>query len=166
MRCFYHQDKEAVGTCRYCGKGLCPECAVDLGGGLACRNKCEEKARGLIQILDNNLRTLENPTRMQLVQTDTPPALKNAMDASVVSFRLANHIRATYRFRISTAAVYFAIGAILIAGGIARQILFLGLCGTCCLGFGVYTLIHARRSLPPTRPPESKAKPAPHATEK
>jgi hypothetical protein len=28
MRCFYHHDKEAVGSCKSCGKGLCPECAV------------------------------------------------------------------------------------------------------------------------------------------
>jgi hypothetical protein len=27
MRCFYHEDREAVGTCQTCGKALCRECA-------------------------------------------------------------------------------------------------------------------------------------------
>lgn len=30
MRCFYHQDKEAIGSSKSCGKGSCPECAVDM----------------------------------------------------------------------------------------------------------------------------------------
>lgn len=27
MKCFYHSDREAVGTCQTCGKSLCRECA-------------------------------------------------------------------------------------------------------------------------------------------
>lgn len=27
MRCFYHEDKEAVATCQRCGKSLCKDCA-------------------------------------------------------------------------------------------------------------------------------------------
>ncbi len=27
MKCFYHVDRDAVGTCQYCGKSLCRECA-------------------------------------------------------------------------------------------------------------------------------------------
>lgn len=27
MKCFYHEDREAVGTCQECGKSLCKECA-------------------------------------------------------------------------------------------------------------------------------------------
>ena len=39
---------DAVGVCRACGKGLCRECAVDLGSGLACQNSCEVSVRDLI----------------------------------------------------------------------------------------------------------------------
>ena len=28
MKCFYHVDRDAVGTCQTCGKGLCQECAA------------------------------------------------------------------------------------------------------------------------------------------
>lgn len=27
MKCFYHEEREAVATCQRCGKGLCKECA-------------------------------------------------------------------------------------------------------------------------------------------
>lgn len=27
MKCFYHEDREGVATCQYCGKSLCKECA-------------------------------------------------------------------------------------------------------------------------------------------
>jgi hypothetical protein len=41
MRCFNHVDREAVGSCKACAKGLCSECAVDLGHGLSCRGDHE-----------------------------------------------------------------------------------------------------------------------------
>jgi hypothetical protein len=49
MRCFYHEDKQAVGICKSCGKGVCQECAVDFSKGLACRGHCEESVRSIIQ---------------------------------------------------------------------------------------------------------------------
>jgi hypothetical protein len=47
VRCFIHQDIEAVGTCRACNKGLCPACVVDLDHSISCRGNCENKARAL-----------------------------------------------------------------------------------------------------------------------
>ena len=45
MRCFVHHDHEAVGICRACSKGLCPDCSVDLGHSISCRGDCEKKAQ-------------------------------------------------------------------------------------------------------------------------
>ena len=45
MKCFEHQDVDAVGSCRVCGKGLCSGCAVDQGFALSCSGECEEEAR-------------------------------------------------------------------------------------------------------------------------
>jgi hypothetical protein len=42
MNCFNHPDVPAVGICKACQKGLCMECAIDLGHGIACRNHREE----------------------------------------------------------------------------------------------------------------------------
>ena len=36
---------EAVGICKACNKGICAECAADLGHSIACKSsRCEEKA--------------------------------------------------------------------------------------------------------------------------
>lgn len=50
MRCFNHPDRESIGCCKACSKGLCSECAVDLEHGLACRNKHEQSVEALHQI--------------------------------------------------------------------------------------------------------------------
>lgn len=48
MDCYRHEGRAAVGCCRACLKGVCRECAVDIGGGLACRDDCEDAVRALV----------------------------------------------------------------------------------------------------------------------
>ena len=55
MKCFYDTTQDAVGTCKSCGKGLSADHAVDLGKGLACKNRCEEDVSSLIALIDNNV---------------------------------------------------------------------------------------------------------------
>ncbi len=50
MDCFNHHEKHAIGICKACGKGLCPDCATDLGHGLACKNNHEEIVEGFHRI--------------------------------------------------------------------------------------------------------------------
>ena len=59
MRCFNHSDREAVGTCRACSKGLCSECAVDLGHGLSCRGAHEAIVESYRVMLDRNTKALD-----------------------------------------------------------------------------------------------------------
>jgi Flp pilus assembly protein TadB len=54
MRCFYHQEVEAIATCKNCGRGLCAGCAVDVGNGLACPNRCEDEVRALNRVIARN----------------------------------------------------------------------------------------------------------------
>lgn len=58
MNCFVHRDQPAVGLCKSCGRGLCPECLVDYPTGLACKNRCEERVALITRIVDNNKQTL------------------------------------------------------------------------------------------------------------
>jgi len=37
MKCFYHPDRDAAGTCSHCGKAACHECLEDVGGAMLCR---------------------------------------------------------------------------------------------------------------------------------
>jgi Flp pilus assembly protein TadB len=59
MRCYYHHDLDAVGTCKNCGRGLCPGCAVDVNNGLACRGRCEEEVRSLNRVISRNKTAFE-----------------------------------------------------------------------------------------------------------
>ena len=54
MNCYRHQSLSAVGTCKTCFKALCPQCAVDVGNGLACRGECEAKVNELNQMWDRS----------------------------------------------------------------------------------------------------------------
>jgi hypothetical protein len=56
VNCFYHPGVCAVGICKSCGKGLCPDCATDLGKGLACRNQCEADVTALRELTARNIR--------------------------------------------------------------------------------------------------------------
>lgn len=59
MKCFCHCDSESVGICKNCHKGLCPECLVDCGDGLACKG-CETRVRALNKFLDNSVHRKAN----------------------------------------------------------------------------------------------------------
>lgn len=59
MNCYYHSKETAVGSCKSCCKGLCIECAVDVGDGLACRGKCEDRVKVLNTIIGRSERTIE-----------------------------------------------------------------------------------------------------------
>jgi hypothetical protein len=43
MKCFTHQEVDAIGSCRNCGKGLCSACAKDLQFALSCHGSCESE---------------------------------------------------------------------------------------------------------------------------
>jgi len=57
MKCYDHQDVDAVAICKSCGKALCSQCAVDLGRGIACKGRCVDDVQMLISLADNNAKT-------------------------------------------------------------------------------------------------------------
>lgn len=64
MKCFYDPTQDAVGSCKSCGKGLSPDYAVDLGKGLACKNRCEDDVRALIALIDSNVALRATSTKL------------------------------------------------------------------------------------------------------
>lgn len=40
MNCYNHSETPAVGICKHCNKGVCPDCLSDTGDGLACKDHC------------------------------------------------------------------------------------------------------------------------------
>jgi ATP-dependent protease ClpP protease subunit len=54
MRCFNHENGEAIGTCRHCNKALCKECGIDTGYGIACKGKCEKELKEVHEVIEFN----------------------------------------------------------------------------------------------------------------
>lgn len=120
MRCFYHQDKDAVGSCKSCGKGLCAECAADLGKGLACRGRCEEDVRAVVALVERNIKL--QPTATRLIQSGS-------------SARLASSV-----FFLVTGGVFLIYGLTS-----ERELHFITILGVCFLAYGLFHLLWSRR---------------------
>lgn len=52
MNCFNHSERQAVGVCKACGKGLCPDCLVEVANSIACKNNCEKRVTVLNKLVD------------------------------------------------------------------------------------------------------------------
>ena len=119
MHCFYHQDRESVGTCKSCGKGLCPDCAVDLGKGLACRDRCENDVRAVIALVDDNIQL--------------GPAAKRM-------------VRVGKSARWVAALFFLATGGLSLWYGISDSIHFIALIGAVFVVYGVIQFLGSRRA--------------------
>lgn len=120
MRCYYHQDREAVGGCKSCGKALCPECAVDLTKGLACRGRCEADVQALIAMIDRSIKL--SPSTSKLIESG----------------------RST---RSTTAIFNLVMGVIFVAWGLqdTEGFSFITILGVCFVAFGGYGFLQVRR---------------------
>ena len=90
MNCFQHQSVTSVGACKHCGKGLCAECAVDLGHGLACRGH-EQEAENLCAMVATARATQSTNTRYKYLS----PAFFFVFGSLFLAFGLLNLGRAS-----------------------------------------------------------------------
>jgi hypothetical protein len=58
MLCFNHSTNQAVAICKSCNRGLCAECAVPIGNGIACKDLCEQDVAGLNSTLARNIHAI------------------------------------------------------------------------------------------------------------
>ena len=63
MNCFNHPRVVAVGICKYCQKGLCTDCVVDLGHGVACKHH-QAEVNELYDIHFMNRQSAHNMSRV------------------------------------------------------------------------------------------------------
>lgn len=121
MHCYYHQDKEAVGSCKSCGKGLCPDCAADVGKGLACRGHCEDDVRAVVALIDRNIK---------------------------LSPQTARILESSRKVRSSAATFNLVVGVVFIAWGLSNmeRFSFIIILGACFFAYGVFGLLQARKA--------------------
>jgi hypothetical protein len=142
MRCFNHRDKEAIAVCRSCGKGVCADCSVDIGRGIACKTGgCEQSTRDCIDLVDRNIQIYKQNAGMKLIepkQAFTPPSVDN------LSFRLTTQVRRNYKQEKGNAIFYCIVGILLLlwAALDIQKYSFILLLGAC---FIVYSMIIYRR---------------------
>lgn len=54
MKCFNHPQNEAAGSCKFCFRGVCAQCARDSGVGLACSEACESQIKSTHALVERN----------------------------------------------------------------------------------------------------------------
>ena len=54
MKCYSHNDTDAIAICKSCNKALCRECSVEVINGIACKNSCEEQVIYLNEIINRS----------------------------------------------------------------------------------------------------------------
>ncbi|CAM4479391.1 MULTISPECIES: hypothetical protein [Alteromonas] len=66
MKCFSHQESEAVGLCKYCHKGVCSLCAAEVNGSIACADTCQEKVAAVDSMVNKSLVTVEAQSKNRM----------------------------------------------------------------------------------------------------
>ena len=120
MKCFYHDDREAVGACKSCGKGLCRDCAVELKKGLACKGRCEADVQAVIDLVERSI----------LVSPATAPLLQSGNSA-----------------RMGAVGFYLLLGVVFTVGGYLRSesVDFIVVIGLCFIAYGAFAFFQARK---------------------
>lgn len=54
MNCYNHRTVAAIGVCKNCNKGLCPDCITDVENGIACTTTCVEEVKTLNALINKN----------------------------------------------------------------------------------------------------------------
>lgn len=60
MKCFYHNDRDAVALCKSCSRALCPDCLSETGFSIACKNRCEDRVRQIDGVVSRSIATVQN----------------------------------------------------------------------------------------------------------
>ena len=113
MRCFYHEDKEAVGTCKSCGRGLCRECAIELPKSLACRGRCEADAQAVTQLIERNIQLSANSPNVYKLNRNG---------------------------RMGTGIFYIILGTVFLFAGLRHELIFMSIIGVGLIAYGIYIL--------------------------
>jgi len=50
MRCYRHNEREAIAVCCHCGKAACTDCSEDTGQGIACCAGCAAEIQDSYQL--------------------------------------------------------------------------------------------------------------------
>lgn len=113
MLCYYHPERQAVGVCKQCGRGLCNDCAALIDDSLACRDRHEQQVRGL------NLVTQRGILQAERLGSGY---LRNAVFYGLVGILFAGFGAMQYRFLGLQAVFFVLIGLFLLYAALANLV--------------------------------------------
>ncbi len=67
MKCYYHPEVDAIGICTHCNRGICLDCASDVGGRLACQGIHEDEVRDLDRLVNRSMVVSRNSGNSYIV---------------------------------------------------------------------------------------------------
>src|SRR5512140_2451532 len=111
MICYNHADRPAIGMCKYCGRGVCRECAALVDDTVACKDLHEEQVRGL------NLMTERGIVQARRFGSGY---LRNAIFYGLVGLLFAGFGAMQYRYLGLQAVFFLLIGLFLLYAAIAN----------------------------------------------
>lgn len=109
MKCFSHHDRDSVGICKSCARGLCAECAVEVDKGLACRGRCEDDVRLLVAYIQGSVQR----SRLTLEMLDSAPRRSILAGVFLFAFGLIYLIA---DFTYQTSLSWFSLVGLLFLG--------------------------------------------------
>ena len=60
MKCYNHPEKDSVGVCKSCQKGICMDCSTLVDGTLACKDTCGEDVADLNYMIERGRKEYKN----------------------------------------------------------------------------------------------------------
>jgi hypothetical protein len=114
MNCFYHSDRPAAGICKACNRGVCVECATDVGAGLACKGKCEERVVEVDKLITLNLKS-RSSAKGQSRQTAIFMAVIGALFAALGGLMI-------WHLHTSDGYIFILIGLVYALFGVVRYL--------------------------------------------
>ncbi len=64
MKCYYHHDVDAIAICKNCNRGLCAQCAAEVGKSIACKSTCVAEVEALDSALQRSMKSFETNRRV------------------------------------------------------------------------------------------------------
>lgn len=79
LKCYNHEEKEAVGICTNCGKAICDSCEMEVHGKLICKVCAEKKLEAGLS--NQNLQEIQRVEQMQLQPIELNDVCKSVTDS-------------------------------------------------------------------------------------
>lgn len=51
MKCFNYSEIDAVAICKSCGRGLCPQCVMEVGPSCSGKDRCEANVASMNELI-------------------------------------------------------------------------------------------------------------------